>query len=200
MKTSKPTTYEELRAANDAASTVEQALRVRELIAAFHAAETTTVKQKGTLERLQQQAAAWLIGVSTKHLRDHGAARNQDLTYNGPDLVEWIVERRIEAARKEWERGSDVEKTAKERQAEARADKLEEEAKGLKDTYVERETVYLEFQEMAAAVRAELEALPKVMATDFPEALRDSLTRELRGQCRQILRRLANKGQRIGGE
>lgn len=182
---------------SELAETPEERAYIEQQLRAYEQAATDTAKQKATLEQLTQQAAAWLVGVSTKHLRDQQAARNRDGTYNAPDLVQWIIDRTLGQAKKQWERDSDNLKSATERQAEARAEKLEEEAKGLKDTYVEREVVELEFMEMAAAVRSELEALPKLMANDFPADLRDSLTRELKGQVKQILRRLRNKGQKF---
>ena len=131
---------------NDSAESVEEAAQIAEQIAAYKSAATSTTQQKGTLEQLTQQAAAWLIAVSSKHLRDEGVARNSDSTYNGPDLVQWYADRQIQKARKEWERGSDTLKNATERQAEARAVKLEEEAKGLQNSYVKREDVLQEFE------------------------------------------------------
>jgi len=188
---------EELKALSDTASTPEDFAVLERQLQAFELADTETARQKATLEQLQQQAAAWLIGVSTKHLRDQGVARNRDSTYNGPDLVQWIIDRKVTEARKEWERNSDVENTAKERQALARAEKLEEEAKALKDTHIERAQVTQAFKEMAAAVRSELELLRKLMANDFPEEYRVELSQELANHTKQVLRRLAARGQQV---
>lgn len=166
-------------------------------IEAAEAAARTTAAQKVALESLTQQASAYLLSISTKHLRDEGVARNIDGTYNGPDLVQWLVDRQISKARKDWERDSDTLKTAVERQQEAKAIKYEEEAKGLQDQYVDRADVLQAFQEMASEVRRESEALSKKMAPDFPAELRDSLTRELDNHVRQMLRRLAAKGRAL---
>lgn len=170
---------------------------IAELIAARDQADTTTAAQKITLEQLTQQSAAHLLGVTTRHLRDHQPARNNDGTYHGPDIVQWAIDRAVADARDKWERRTDVSLAAKDRQALARAIKLEEEAKGVQGTYVKNADVKLEFMAMAASVRTELEALPKAMSNDFPEDRREFLTGELRGQVRQILRRLANRGKRL---
>lgn len=43
------------------------------------------------MERLSQQAAAWLLGFSPRSLRDHPEIkRNPDGTYNGRELVAWL--------------------------------------------------------------------------------------------------------------
>jgi hypothetical protein len=167
------------------------------LIAARERADTTTAAQKVTLEQLTQQAAAHLLCVTTRHLRDHQPARNRDGTYHGPDIVQWALDRAIADAKERWNNRSNVSIAAKDRQALARAIKLEEEAKGVQGTYVKLADVKLEFMAMAADVRTELESLPKLMANDFPAELRDTLLLELKGQVRQILRRLANRGKRL---
>jgi len=166
-------------------------------IAATEDAARSTAQQKKTLEQLTQQAGAWLIDISSKHLRDEGVARNNDSTYNGPDLVQWVIDRQIAKARKEWERDSDTLKNAAERQAEAKAIKYEEQAKGLQDQYVLRADVLQEFEAMASEVRREMENVSKLMAPDFPEERRDSLVKELDNHLRQVLRRLAAKGRVI---
>lgn len=186
-----------MRLLNASAETDEDYAFVESQIAAMESADRDTAKQKATLEILTQQAAAWLIGVSSKHLRDQGVARNRDSSYNGPDLVQWQIDSSVEAAKKDWDRKSDGVKTATERQAVARADKLEEEAKGLKDTYIEREEVALAFAEIASSVRTESEAMEKAMVNDFPPEHRERLQRELKNQIKQMLRRLASKGQKF---
>lgn len=191
------TTLDDLRQLNDLAETHEDLEFVEQQLLAIESAARSTAQQKATLEILTQQAAAWLISVSTKHLRDQGAARNLDGSYNGPDLVQWAIDQEIAKARKEWERSSDTLKTAAERQAEAKAVKYEAQAKEVQDQYVDREEVLQEFREMASAVRSELEALPKAMANDFPAELREDLIRELKNQVKQILRRLASRGSHV---
>jgi hypothetical protein len=190
-------TLDELIHLNDLAETDEDHEFIESQLLALQSAERDTAKQKATLEMLTQQAAAWLVGVSSKHLRDQGVARNADSTYHGPDLVQWRIDREIERARADWERKNDGVKSATERQALARADKLEEEAKGLKDTYVERAQVVQAFAEIAASVRSESEAMEKAMVNDFPAEHRERLQRELKNQIKQMLRRLASKGQQF---
>jgi len=170
---------------------------VETLIRARSEADTSTAAQKVTLQQLTQQAAAYLLSVSARHLRDHQPARNSDGTYNGPDLVQWLVDRAISDARDRWRKNTDTGTKAKDRQALARAIKLEEEAKAVQGQYVEAAAVKLEFMSMAAAVRSELQALPKLMANDFPAEHRSSLQLELKRQTDQILRRLANRGRRL---
>ena len=181
------------------AETPEQLESIERQVLALESADRDSASQKATLGILTQQAVAFLLGVSSKHIRDHQPARNADGTYYGPDLVNWHVDRAVAKAKKDWERDSDSLKTAAERQAEAKAIKYEEEAKGVQDSYVERSHVLLEFMEMAASVRSELEALPKSMANDFPAEVREPLMRELKNQCKQILRRLAAKGAQFDG-
>ena len=192
------TTLDELRALNDLAETAEDFALVERRLLALEQADIDTARQKATCEQLTQQALAVLLGISTKHIRDQQPpSRNGNGTYHGPESVQWLVGCKIKDARTSWERESDSIKTSKERQAEARAIKLEEEAKGVQGAYVLRSEVQLEFMEMAAAVRTELEALPKAMATDFPKDVRDDLIREMKNQTKQILRRLANRGSKF---
>ncbi len=43
------------------------------------------------MQSLTQEASAWLLGCTTRHLRDHGGAivRNADGSYNAKELVDW---------------------------------------------------------------------------------------------------------------
>ncbi len=105
---------------------------VASLIHAHENAETTTAAQKVTLEQLTQQAAAYLLSVTTRHLRDHQPARNKDGTYHGPDVVQWDFSSDSPEVTVRWKKNSDVNVEAKDRQALARAIKLEEEAKRIR--------------------------------------------------------------------
>ncbi len=50
----------------------------------------TGPEQTAMLKRLNQQAAAFLVGVTARTLRDRtDAPRNEDGTYNGPELIAW---------------------------------------------------------------------------------------------------------------
>lgn len=54
----------------------------------------TSNEQTETLKRLTQGAAAWLIGLNARTLRDAAdCPRNPDRSYNGQDLVRWQVAR-----------------------------------------------------------------------------------------------------------
>jgi len=134
-------TLSDLIALNDLVTSDEDAAYIESRIAALELADRETARQKATLEILTQQAAAWLVSISTKHLRDQGAARNADSTYNGRDLVEWIINRKVDDARQDWERKSDKIDSAKERQEAARADKLEIEAATAKGIHIRRDEV-----------------------------------------------------------
>ena len=190
-------TLSELADLNDLAQSDDDVAYIEAKLNAAELADTDTTRQKATLEKLTQQAASWLVAISSKHLRDEGVARNADSTYNGPDLVQWYTDRQITKARKDWERDSDTLKNATERQAEARAIKYEEEAKGLQDSYVARADVLQEFESMCSEVRRELENVAKLMAPDFPAERRDALTKELDNHLRQVLRRLSAKGRAV---
>lgn len=184
-------------ALNDLAETQEDLDFIEEQLLAIEGADRDTSRQKVTLEMLTQQAAAWLVSISSKHLRDEQAARNQNGSYNGRDLVQWAVDRAVVKAKKDWLRDTDNVKSAVERQHEARAIKLEEEAKSLQDKYVERAEVLEEFKTMAAEVRRELESIPRAMASDFPERWREAQVKELKNEIDQVLRRLESKGKSL---
>ena len=54
-------------------------------------ARPSRAEQIEVLERLSQQSAAWLLGISARALRDHPEApRNPDGTYNGRGLLAWF--------------------------------------------------------------------------------------------------------------
>lgn len=47
------------------------------------------------LAELSQKAAAWIVGMTPRGLRDTDCPRNQDGSYNARDLVAWIVQRQL---------------------------------------------------------------------------------------------------------
>lgn len=149
------------------------------------------------LSELSQQATAQLLGMNAGSLREWSPlARLDSGLYDGPAVVAEFLAAEIAAAREKWEKESPVAKDAKDRWELARARKAEIEADLLVGSTVESQTVTNEFMAMAAAVRSELESLPKSMENDFPADLRESLMVELVGKCKQILRRLANRGEK----
>ena len=57
-------------------------------------AKAKTSNDLATLRRLNQQSAAWLVGVSARTLRDWvDAPRNDDGSYDGRELVAWAQKR-----------------------------------------------------------------------------------------------------------
>ncbi len=52
---------------------------------------TSTKAQISTLSTLSQGAAAHLVGLSTRTLRDSDAPRNSDGSYSGRDLLSWFA-------------------------------------------------------------------------------------------------------------
>ena len=52
---------------------------------------TSTKAQIATLSKLSQGAAAYLVGLSTRTLRDTDAPRNPDGTYSARDLLAWFA-------------------------------------------------------------------------------------------------------------
>jgi hypothetical protein len=50
----------------------------------------TTQNQIEQLKALNQGAAAWLVGQSSRTFRDSTAPRNPDGTYNGKSVADWI--------------------------------------------------------------------------------------------------------------
>lgn len=148
----------------------------------------STSFQREILEALSQQAVSYLLGVTSRHIRDHRTPRKDDGTYSGPDAVQWLIEKKIQEARQKWEAESDELKTAKERQAEAKAIKLEEEAKGVQGTYVSKADVNQKMAEAFAAIRTTFETLPKAMAPALPEEIREMFLVDLQNEVRQRLR------------
>lgn len=151
----------------------------------------STSFQKEIIESLSQQATAHLLGITSRHIRDHRTPRKDDGTYSGPEAVQWFVEKKIKEARQKWEAESDEYRTAKERQAEAKAIKLEEEAKGVQGTYVSRAEAGQKMAAALSAIRTTFESLPKAMAASIPEDIREMFIQDLQNEVRQRLRTAA---------
>lgn len=56
-------------------------------------AALTSAEQIAVMERLSQPAAAWLVGVSARTLRDHAIPRAEDNRYNAGELLTWAAGR-----------------------------------------------------------------------------------------------------------
>ena len=191
MSNDEPTTLADLIALNDLVESDEDAEYITRQIEAIERADTETARQKQTLEILTQQAAAYLVSISTKHLRDQGAARNIDGTYNGRDLVEWLVGRKIDEARKDWERKSDKIDTARERQEDARADKLEIEALMAQGKSIAKEEVEHDLSIAMSRITNGLDAVPMLVANLCPADVKATVKEQAEDLVRRIQREMA---------
>lgn len=143
------------------------------------------------IRNLSQQTAAELLGVDPRTLRDWNAPRNPDGTYDGPTLVNWFIQRKSELNRTE---------EAKERQAIARAAKLELEVSKASGDTVSRHDVDQEIMAIMIVIKGQILKIPNLVANDIPDDLRARLVSELHNGVRQILRLLANKGRELAGK
>lgn len=191
MSNDEPTTLADLIALNDLVESDEDAEYITRQIEAIERADTETARQKQTLEILTQQAAAYLVSISTKHLRDQGAARNIDGTYNGRDLVEWLVGRKIDEARKDWERKSDKIDTARERQEDARADKLEIEALMAQGKSIAKEEVEHDLSIAMSRITNGLDTVPMLVANLCPADVKATVKEQAEDLVRRIQREMA---------
>jgi len=180
-----------LIALNDLVESDEDAEYITRQIEAIERADTETARQKQTLEILTQQAAAYLVSISTKHLRDQGAARNIDGTYNGRDLVEWLVGRKVDEARKDWERKSDKIDTARERQEDARADKLEIEALMAQGKSIAKEEVEHDLSIAMSRITNGLDTVPMLVANLCPADVKATVKEQAEDLVRRIQREMA---------
>jgi hypothetical protein len=191
LSNDEPTTLADLIALNDLVESDEDAEYITRQIEAIERADTETARQKQTLEILTQQAAAYLVSISTKHLRDQGAARNIDGTYNGRDLVEWLVGRKIDEARKDWERKSDKIDTARERQEDARADKLEIEALMAQGKSIAKEEVEHDLSIAMSRITNGLDTVPMLVANLCPADVKATVKEQAEDLVRRIQREMA---------
>jgi len=191
LSNDEPTTLADLIALNDLVESDEDAEYITRQIEAIERADTETARQKQTLEILTQQAAAYLVSISTKHLRDQGAARNIDGTYNGRDLVEWLVGRKVDEARKDWERKSDKIDTARERQEDARADKLEIEALMAQGKSIAKEEVEHDLSIAMSRITNGLDTVPMLVANLCPADVKATVKEQAEDLVRRIQREMA---------
>ena len=60
--------------------------------------ELSTNEEIRGLQSLSQSAAAWLVNLSARSLRDmRGLPRGADGTYSARDVLQWAVDRRLRA-------------------------------------------------------------------------------------------------------
>jgi phage terminase Nu1 subunit (DNA packaging protein) len=106
------------------------------------------------LARLNQQQAAYLLGVTSRTLRDWAdAPRNRDGTYDARDLVKWYATRNTLAATDDFE-------NQRERLAAAQAERVEMENAIRRGQLAECAAVQAGWADHIAAARAKLLSLP----------------------------------------
>lgn len=174
------------------ATTAEHRAHVERQLAALEQAETTTTHQRATLEQLTQSAAAWLIGFGSRHLRNLNAPRNTDGSYNASDLVTWHVDRVCRDAKSKWESESEDIQSAALRQAEARAIKLEEQAKALQDRYVEKDEIQRDLSIQFGRLDSRLSSLGTECAAIAPGELKSTVKGQVEERVRLALKELAD--------
>jgi phage terminase Nu1 subunit (DNA packaging protein) len=105
------------------------------------------------LTQLNQQQAAWILGVTSRSLRDWAdAPRNPDGTYNAQTLVQWFVNRSGS--------GDGEFNNQRERLAAAQAEKVEAENRIRRGELVDAHETIAEWQNVLSAMRARLLSMP----------------------------------------
>jgi phage terminase Nu1 subunit (DNA packaging protein) len=105
------------------------------------------------LERLNQQQAAYLLGVTSRSLRDWSdVPRNEDGTYNGRDLVQWFAGRQSQS-------NSEYD-NQRERLAAAQAEKVETENRVRRQELAEMSEVADAWSDHIANARSKLLSMP----------------------------------------
>lgn len=144
-----------------------------ELLALRNATQATG-EQKAILSRLTQQAAAWLIGKTTRFLRDHQPARNADGTYDGPALLEWTIAReRADAVERAAADGGA--ESAKARILEAKAIQGELDAQRELGRLVDREKVHEFLAQLSGVLRSAGDKLQREFGREALEILNDAI-------------------------
>lgn len=130
------------------------------------------------LGALNQQQAAWLLGVTSRTLRDWpDAPRRADGLYDGRTLVAWAIARSGGSENAEHP-------TQRERLAAAQAEKVEVENRVRRGELVEVEQVGQEWDDLVLNARAKLLSLPSKIAPQLvgrtdPNAIRSIVREEI---------------------
>lgn len=129
------------------------------------------------LHRLTQQQAAALIGVTARTLRDWAdAPRNLDESYNGPELVQWLLAKRSSKT------GLDLEEE-RARLAKEQADKAALDNAVRRSELADLAAVAEVWGALLAAFRARMLATPSKLAPTVnpgnPNLARDAIEHEL---------------------
>lgn len=133
--------------------------------------------------RLSQKVAAELIGVTPRTLRDWtDAPRNEDGTYAGPALVQWLLDRNTPA---------DEYDDQRQRLAAAQAERVERENAVARGDLARRADVVKFWTDCIAAARSRLLALPARIAADLPAEIRPAVLAKSRELVHEALRDLA---------
>lgn len=141
---------------------------------AIQFATQSTLEQKAILQRLTQQTAAWIIGRSVRFIADHQPARNADGSYDGPQLLAWMIAReRADAVEKAAADGG--QESAKARILEAKALQEELEAAKAQGKLVDREQVHTFLASLASTLRQAGDKLQKEFGREALEILNDAI-------------------------
>lgn len=105
------------------------------------------------LDRLNQQQAAYLLGVTSRSLRDWSdVPRNEDGTYNGRNLVQWFAGRQSQS-------NSEFD-NQRERLAAAQAEKVETENRLRRAELADMSEVAAAWQDHIIAAKSKLLSMP----------------------------------------
>jgi len=149
----------------------------------------TGVQQIAELSRMRQNAAAWLLGISARRLRDHAAPRNTDGTYDGALLVRWREE--VEKERLDIAGGDPlmVGGDGKDRWlSEYRKEKAREAHRKnevAENKLVETGIITTQLLQMSHTFRQRAEAIERDHGPDVGAAIRDMID-EAQGACQRI--------------
>lgn len=136
------------------------------------------------IRRLSQKAAAELLGVTSRTLRDWShAPRNEDGTYPGPELVQWLLDRRM----------PDEPDLSDQRQrlAAAQAEKVEMDNAVRRGELADMREVERFWTDCIANARAKLLALPTRLVAEMPEKFRAATLCRARELVRETLTELS---------
>jgi phage terminase Nu1 subunit (DNA packaging protein) len=139
------------------------------------------------LARLNQQQVAYLLGVTSRTVRDWAdAPRNADGSYDARAVVAWFAAKSGSATS-----GDENYPTQRERLAAAQAEKVEVENRVRRGELVEVEQVGAEWDDLVLAARAKLLSMPTKVAPQLvgrtdPNAIRTIIRDEVHAALAEL--------------
>lgn len=143
------------------------------------------------LSRINQQQIAYLLGVTSRTVRDWAdAPRNADGSYDARAVVAWFTAKNGSATS-----GDESFATQRERLAAAQAEKVEAENRIRRGELVEIEQLGAEWDDLVLSARAKLLSLPTKVAPQLigrtdPNAIRAILKTEINAALAELARPL----------